>query len=345
MNALEYIYYAGYRLKTRGDLKNIKMLPLPVISIGNITTGGTGKTPAVIAVANEARRRGLHPCVLTRGYGGRLKGPVFVSEENYARDVGDEPLLIATRLHDVPVVKCQDRHAGGMFALENLEERPDLFIMDDGFQHRRLHRDMDVVLVSSINPFGGGKLLPSGRLREPLSELCRAGAFVITKSEPEEKGITVQVEEVVRGHNRSAPVFVSSHKPSRVYPGVSQHETAGQKDSSSRPLDWLMGRRVFAFCALAEPEAFIRSLEKAGAVVSGRAFFRDHHSYSSSDMKRISANAQASGSDWIMTTEKDIMKLRALDEPPRNCAALSIEFTVEPGFYDHIFSVARRPDA
>ena len=109
MNPLEYIYYAAYKFKTARDIKAQKRLPLPVICVGNITTGGTGKTPAVVAIADHARKIGLSPCILTRGYGGKMRGPMFVSEENYAADVGDEPLLTAALLHDVPIVKCPDR--------------------------------------------------------------------------------------------------------------------------------------------------------------------------------------------------------------------------------------------
>jgi tetraacyldisaccharide 4'-kinase len=334
LNLLERIYHAGYRYKTLGDLKRIKKLPLPVISVGNITTGGTGKTPAVIAIAEQARRRGLRPCILTRGYRGRLRGPVFVSEENYAADVGDEPLLIASRLHDVPVVKCPDRHEGGMFALDNLEDRPGLFIIDDGFQHRRLHRDLDVVLVSATNPFGGGRLLPLG-----------ADILVITKAETKDDDHIMRIEEDIRKYNPDARVFRSSHGPSGVLLGVFRHEKTGQGEGHYEPMDWLEGRRVYAFCAIAEPGSFVRSLEDAGAVVTGSRFFRDHHQFKPSEMESIAASAASSGANWIMATEKDIMRLRALMAPPRECAALSIEFRIHADFYDRIFEVAREADA
>jgi tetraacyldisaccharide 4'-kinase len=345
MNPLEYIYLWGYRYKTKRDLKRQKRLPLPVISVGNLTTGGTGKTPAVIAIAMEARSRGLRPCVLTRGYGGRLRGPVFVSEENYAGDVGDEPLMIASRLHDVPVVKCPDRHEGGMFALDNLEDRPGLFILDDGFQHRRLYRDMDVVLVSSLNPFGNGRLLPLGRLRGPLEELSRSGALVITKVGLNDEGLIGRIKENLRRYNPDAPLFISDHESSGVIPGLVKHEKSGQGGGSLEPLDWLSGRKVYAFCAIAEPDSFIRSLTEAGAVIAGSRFFRDHHKFRPSDMVSVLSTADSLGAHWIMTTEKDIMRLRALMEPPPNCAALSIGFRIEQGFYDHIFENARESDA
>lgn len=345
MNPLEYIYFAGYRVKSRGDLKRIRRLPLPVISVGNITTGGTGKTPAVIAIAKESRKRDLNPCILTRGYGGKLKGPLFVSEENYARDVGDEPLLIASSLRDVPVIKCPDRYEGGMFALDNLEDKPDIFILDDGFQHRKLHRDMDVVLVSGTDPFGGERLLPVGRLREPLAGLSRAGAFIITKTvhgNVDDKG---RIEETLREHNQHAPVFTSVHEPSGVRLGVTRHMTAGKRDEGFETLDWLRGRKVYALCAIADPGSFVRSLEQSGAIVAGKSFFRDHHKFSAIDMRTVSNSARSLGVSWILTTEKDIMRLRALKDAPENCASLSIDFRVRHGFYDHIFEIARGLDA
>jgi len=337
VNLFEKIYYKGYRYRTDRDLKEMKTLPLPVISVGNITTGGTGKTPAVIAIASEAKKRGLSPCVLTRGYRGRLRGPVFVSEENYASDMGDEPLLIASRLHDVPVVKCPDRYEGGMFALENLEDSPGLFILDDGFQHRRLRRDMDVVLINALDPFGGRRLLPFGRLREPLEELSRSGCIVITKASGTDDGMIEALTADIRKYNFDAPVHVSSHMSSHVMIGVSHHEKAVDVDAGMEPIEWLKGRKVFAFCAIAGPESFMRSLKEAGAIITGSKAFRDHHVFRHSDLKSITELARESGADWIMTTEKDIMRLRALKETPVNCASLGIEFHVDKGFFDYIF--------
>lgn len=345
MDPLELIYYAGYRLNTARDLGRQQRLAVPVLSVGNITTGGTGKTPAVIALAHEAQNRGLNPCVLTRGYGGRLRGPVFVSAENYARDVGDEPLLIAMRLQGVPIVKCPDRYEGGMFAIENLEQRPGLFILDDGFQHRKLYRDMDVVLVSALDPFGRRKMLPFGRLREPLDELVRSDVIVITKADLSDDEVTGQISRELRLYNSDAPVFVSSHGPSSVLLGAGHHESLTRGDSASASLDWLRGRRVFAFCAIAEPGAFLRSIKEAEGVVAGSMFFRDHHVFTRRDISEVMTAAATSGAEWIITTEKDIMRLRALDALPSNIAALAIDFRIHQKFYDYVFDNLRGPDA
>ncbi|MFC1549549.1 tetraacyldisaccharide 4'-kinase, partial [Nitrospirota bacterium] len=216
---------------------------------------------------------------------------------------------------------------------------------DDGFQHRRLHRDMDVVLVSSIEPFGKRRLLPLGRLREPLEGLSRSDVLVITKAEHRDNESFSQLKTDLYKYNPDAPLFVSSHESASVSLGLAQHNSAEQGGGFNEPVDWLKGRKVFAFCAIAQPESFILSLKQAGAVIVGTKFFRDHYRFRRPDMELVSASAVSSGAHWIMTTEKDIMRLRALMEPPRNCVALSIEFRVDEGFYDHIFEFARETDA
>ena len=156
MGPLEFLYYTGYKLKKSRDLKSRKRLPAKVISVGNITVGGTGKTPAVIAIARKAKEYGYLPCILTRGYRGSAKGPCFVSRGEGpllgVDEAGDEPVLMAERLTGVPIVKGSDRYEAGMFALDCLDSPSLLFILDDGFQHRALHRDVDVLLIDGMNP-------------------------------------------------------------------------------------------------------------------------------------------------------------------------------------------------
>lgn len=335
MNALERLYYMGYKYKTGRDVRKQKRLPLPVISVGNITTGGTGKTPAVVALAAEAARRGLRPCVLTRGYGGKLRGPIMVGSAHTAREVGDEPLLMAGLLHDTPVIKCADRYTGGMFALDTLESSPELFILDDGFQHRRVYRDIDIVLVSALSPFGGGRLLPMGRLREPLQELARASVFVITKSDAPGAHPRTEIEPVLHRHNPDAPVFLSTHAPGFVRPA--HPGGAGAIDDIS-----IRGESVYAFCAIAEPESFVGSLQAMGAHVAGHRFFRDHYEFTSADLEVVESAARDAGAHWIMTTEKDIMRLRGLGNIPPNCASLGIDFGIDRDFFDHILHTLER---
>lgn len=328
MGLFEFLYYLGYRAKTAYDLKRQRRLPARVISMGNITTGGTGKTPAAVALALEARRRGLKPCVLTRGYRGSLRGPVVIKPGMRAGEAGDEPLLMAGKLGDIPVVKCADRYEGGMFALAEIEPRPDLFILDDGFQHRRLYRDRDVLLINARDPFDNGKLLPMGLLREPLEAMGRADVVVITKARDIN---TKPIIETIRRHNRRAPVFGAVFRLSSVM------DASGEK----RPVGWLKGKDVYAFCGIGEPGSFRDSIAGAGAILKGMRAFEDHHRFTAEDVRKISNEAHVKGAPWIITTEKDIMRLRDIDVP-ENLLTLEIEFVAEGDFYEEVFKNGNR---
>ena len=333
---LELIYYLGYRINTAHDLSNLRKLQAKVIRVGNITTGGTGKTPLTIALASEARKRGFRPCVLTRGYGGKARGPFIVSSEMYVEDVGDEPMLMAERLEGIPVVKGADRYESGIFAHENLRDKPDLFILDDGFQHRRLHRDLDIVLINSRDPFQNRTLLPMGRLREPLGQLNRADVLVFTKCEKME--MPAALHDDVRNFNGSAPIYLSRHRVSFIR--NSCHDDL--------PADQLQRKKVLAFSGIGEPAAFVDTLERSGAEVVGQKVFRDHHRFDLPDMKRVQEQASIAQAQWIVTTEKDIMRLRHFKcNEFDNFHYVGIELEADNAFYDHVFEVIsrRRPDA
>ena len=326
-------------------MKKRKKLPFKTISIGNITVGGTGKTPAAIAVAEEAKRRGFSPIVLTRGYRGSARGPCFVTKKLTADEAGDEPLLMADRLRDVPVVKGGDRYKSGIFAIEELAggkgpgatdgmetpqfTGPVLFILDDGFQHWGLHRDKDIVLIDSGNPFGNGMLLPIGRLREPLASLSRADIIVLTKQEKSGGGPDIDnIIREIRRYNPEAPLFCAEHAP------VSLISLSGEKIS----LDRVSGKKIFGFCSVGSPESFKKTVESTGAGLAGFKAYRDHYSYSSRDILKIKEEAERCGADWIVTTQKDIIKIRGLD-PPGNILVLEIEFSADTGFFEEIFSL------
>lgn len=322
MGIFEIIYFAGYQAKRAFDSIGRKRLPARVIGIGNLTTGGTGKTPAAMAVAREARARGMRPCILTRGYRGKRKGPVVVTQDMDWREAGDEPVLMASRMGDIPVIKGANRYKSGMFAVLNLPTRPDVFILDDGYQHFRLHRDVNVLLVSALNPFDNGRLLPMGHLREPLREMKRADVVVITKARHD----TRDLEEVIRNHNKSAPVYTSQYEP------VSVRTLWGE----DHPLQWLRGREVFAFSGIAEPEGFHDTIMDAGANLRGNRAFGDHHQFTKQDIESVLKAARRAQAPWIITTEKDIMRLREF-MLPRNVVVLGAEFAVEKAFYDLVF--------
>jgi len=335
MGPLEFLYYSGYCIKKYNDQRKQKRLPGRVISVGNLTTGGTGKTPAVIAIAEEAKRSGYQPCVITRGYKGRARGPCFISRGEGAllgvEEAGDEAVLMAERLSGVPVVKCADRYRGGLFAISELSSRWPalghqlLFILDDGFQHWRLYRDVDILLIDGTNPFGNRRLIPSGILREPVRETKRADLIVITKASALGGAIQTLIDEI-RGYNPDAPIFSADHKP------------AGLRTLSGEvlPSDFISGRAVFGFCAIGNPLSFRDTLLRVGAGLKGFMSFRDHFEYNQQDIFRIDEAARKSGADWIVTTEKDIIKLKGI-ELPDNLLSLCIEFIVDRRFYEEIF--------
>lgn len=310
-------------------MKRQKTLLGKVISIGNITTGGTGKTPLVIALAEEALKRGLKPCILTRGYKGRLRGPCFVSKGEEALispfDAGDEPSLMAQRLKGVPIVKAVDRYEGGMFAIKELNpENQFLFILDDGFQHWRLKRDKDILLINSGEPFGGEKLLPVGCLREPLKELNRADIIVITNPELS-SGLSDIISEVKR-YNPSAPLFLAEHKPSYI----------GRVEGVTAPISWLNGKNVYAFCGIAYPHSFRTTLRKTGSLIKGFRSYRDHYRFKQHEIRLIEKEALRCNAEWIITTEKDIIRLRGI-KLPENLVFLGIELSASDGFYEEVF--------
>ncbi len=339
MGIPEFLYSVGLSAKKAYSLSRRKRLPCRVISIGNITVGGTGKTPAAIALAEEAKKRGFSPVILTRGYKGSAKGPCFVTRGEgpllSAGEAGDEPVLMAERLSGVPIVKGGNRYEAGMFALQDiipqlstLKSQP-LFILDDGFQHWKLYRDRDILLIDSENPFGNRMLLPLGQLREPIRAIERAHIVVLTKCQSpagfQRAGIKEVIDEIKR-YNAKAPVFLSGHSI----------VAAGFRSGEKISLERLRGSKVFGFCALANPRSFVNTIVSCGAVLSGMKTYRDHYRYTLPDMEKIKTESEKSGAEWIVTTEKDMVKIRDLDLP-ENIIIIGIEFSVNEGFYDAVF--------
>ena len=329
MGLLSALYNLGLTCRTFGykHFKKPGTLPVKVISIGNITLGGTGKTPAVIRLAEEAVKRGVKPCILTRGYKGKVKSTCFVSKGDGpvlgVDEAGDEAYLMAGKLKGVPVVKGSNRYEAGLFALNNLEIKPSLMILDDGFQHISLERDMDVVLIDGTKPFGNEKLFPEGRLREPLTALKRADFAIITKSDQAGKGALTDIKSILETINPDMPVFMSTHKPSALINIL----------GDTKELDYIADKKVFAFAGIANTEYFESTIKSCGAEIAGFHQYRDHYLYSNKDLDRL--NKEAAGLD-IITTEKDLVKLKDLNIPD-NIFALRIDFSVEQAFFDSIF--------
>ncbi len=272
-------------------------LPVPVISIGNLTFGGTGKTPTVISLVRELARRGRRPAVLTRGYRRQERRPYLLvgpdSEADAAR-VGDEALELASRLPGVPISVDADRVRGGK---EALRRGADVLVMDDGFQHRRLARDLDVVLVDAGDPWGGGHLPPTGRLREPVKNIRRADAVVITKLAASQSDHFDDLRESIGRVAPMLPVFGARLAPTRLL-----------TPDGRQPTDRLAGQRVVALAGLGRPSGFETALKEIGATVVERFFFRDHHRFRPADVERASECAARSDA-LLVTTAKDAVKL------------------------------------
>jgi len=302
--------YGWGLLRTRG-------LPFPVISVGNITLGGTGKTPATVNVAGILLKHGRKPVVLSRGYGRSDPSAILVVSDGIETVLdplsgGDEPVLIARRHPRVPVVVGADRYRTGMVAIERFH--PDVAILDDGFQHIRLKRDLNIVLIDAVDPFGSGRLFPAGILREPLTTLRRADIVLITKADRNEN--IVQLKETI-GQHTDAPIFTARYVPRDIV-DVATGET--------KPLDFLAGKLVFAFAGIARPDSFFSLLRTLGAVVSGSAVFPDHHSYTRSDLTALVSQAGEHTSAFLATTEKDGVRLNNM--APEGIWAVRIDLEV-----------------
>ena len=265
-----------------------RALNTPVISIGGITMGGTGKTPMAIWLAERLRARGLTPAILTRGYRRQTPHTEVVVPAGHAAPVeltGDEAQIFVRR-GTAHLGIDSDRYRVGRRVEDLLH--PDIFILDDGFQHRKLKRDVDLVLIDTLDPFGGGEVFPLGRLREPIRNLSRATAFVLTRAEPGKR--TDGIEAVLRAHNPKAPIFRSWVTASRWRGGI----PAG---------------RVAAFCGLANPNTFWRVLRDQGLAVETKWIFEDHHKYSCLEARRMAQQTQLAGLEFLLTTEKDYVNL------------------------------------
>ncbi len=293
-----------------------------VISVGNITLGGTGKTPLVALLARILQEREKRVAVLSRGYRRRGKGIKIVSDGkkilSNPQEAGDEPYLLARNLNTIPVIVGKDRVQAGRLATEKFAS--EILLLDDGFQYLKLKRDLDIVVIDAANPFGNGHLLPRGILREPLSSLKRAHLFCLTRVDQARK--LGELENRLNTVNPETPIVECIHRPCflRKLP-----------DGPQVGLERVSGRRVVAFSAVGNPEGFEQSLVGLGAQLVGRMRFKDHHRYSVKDLERIARLAQNSQAQMIVTTGKDSVNLLQSSISDIEMWSLEIEIQVVRG--------------
>ena len=306
LTALAPLYCAGlelYLLPYRLGVRRRHRLPCPVLCIGNLTTGGTGKTPMTQAVCRLLQTEGKRVVVLSRGYGGQNEyGCAVVSDGERlllnAKESGDEAYLLALTLSGIPVVVGKDRRVTGALAWERF--RPDVIVLDDGMQFWQLHRDLDIVLLNACEPFDNGWTFPRGLLREPPSHLRRAGIVVLTNAQRAGSAQITAVQSRVAKLAPGCPIFTADLVPTGL------RDLTGKIDY---PLSWLRGRSVAALSALGNPAAFEAMLEILGAGLTARFRFRDHKAIDDEALAQICLEAQGSGAEAILTTEKDAVKL------------------------------------
>ena len=290
----------GFVVETRiffykkGILKCTR-LPVPVISVGNITVGGTGKTPVVEYIARYLQAKGKKVAILSRGYAASIRQENNSSGKNICND---EYLLFKENIPDVPHLLNKDRIKGGLEAIKRFQA--ECLVLDDGFQHLRLARDLNIVIIDALNPFGHEQIIPRGMLREPLEGLKRADMIMLSHvdqcSRDKITVITNRLREIVR----HVPIVETVHKPICL-------ESA--KDATKVDIHCLRGKRVFVFCAIGNPVSFRKSIENLGAELAGFRVFPDHHVYTPSELQELNAAAQSMKPDAIVITQKDRVKI------------------------------------
>jgi tetraacyldisaccharide 4'-kinase len=320
----QWLYAGAHRLRAAWYAGRALRLPRPVVSIGNLHWGGTGKTPLVAAVAGHLHQRGRAVCILSRGYGRRGHRVALVSRgDGPLLDPaagGDEPVLLAGELPGVSVVVGADRHQAGVAALTRLRLNPDLFVLDDGFSHLALRRDLDLLVLPAADPLGGGRLWPGGRLREPLAAAARAHAVLITGA----GAAPAAVQAALRPHGFTGPAFAC--------PILTGRPLLHAADRAGGTVPLAAGSRVVLVSAIARPERFAAAVRELDFAVMGEMRFPDHHPFPPASLQRIAARVESSGADAALTTAKDRVKLLGRLAVP--LAELPIAAAPEPAFWE-----------
>jgi tetraacyldisaccharide 4'-kinase len=280
---------------------------IPVVSVGNLTVGGTGKTPAVAFLARWFRERQVRVAIVSRGYG---------ALEN---DRNDEAKELEEKLPDVPHLQNPDRIAAVQLAFEELDSQ--LVLLDDGFQHRRLARDLNILMLDALEPFGYGHLLPRGLLREPIRSLKRVDVIIVSRADQVSDQKLADLRTVLQRYAPKAAWVEAIHEPQAL------RNYAGEQAS----LDRLAGARVLAFCGLGNPRGFLQTLRQRSVNVVDQVLFPDHHPFQASDLERLAQLAHASKADMFVCTGKDLPKIGLTEWHGMPIWALDISLTIQAG--------------
>jgi tetraacyldisaccharide 4'-kinase len=299
-----------------------RRLDRPVVAIGNLTVGGTGKTPAVMLAVETLQELGHRPAVVSRGYGRRTDGVQVVADTAAIRlepeDAGDEPFLLARRLPGVPVVVGANRAEAAALAIRRFDATS--IVIDDGFQHRTLAKNLEIVMARAVRPWGNGRLLPAGPLREPLTALGRADLVVATGAASGQE--TAEVTRAVERHAPGVPVVPAVYVATECWDAHRMETVA---------LDDLAGARVLAFAGIGAPTGFARTVAEVGATALDVVTFGDHHWYSPADLAALVGRARALGADALVTTEKDWARLLRQRLPAMPLRVVSVRLELRGG--------------
>lgn len=341
LRIFSFIYGLGVRVKLglySCGIKKQHKLDCTVISLGNITVGGTGKTPTAQQLAMIIRDMGYKVVILNRGYRAGWKGDIGLVSDGKkifmsANEAGDEAYLLAKNLPGVPVVVGKDRAVTGEYAVKQL--KADVVILDDGYQHWKLARDLDIVLIDTLNVFGNNFLLPRGTLREPLANLERAHAYLLTKVDQSSHNARNNIRNILARYNCIAPVVESIHNP-RAFIEIEDWYKKGLRCTKIN-LEVVRGKRVMAFSAIGNPSSFEQTVADTGASAVEPVRFPDHHSYTMAEMQDVMQKAVDQGACALITTEKDAVKIPAEfihSDRPLPMYILSIELDFVDGMED-----------
>ncbi len=303
-------------------IKKSTRVDVPVISVGNLTAGGTGKTPTVAWLAKWFREREFRVAILSRGYAAGPDGR------------NDEAKELELILPDVPHLQSPDRVAIAKVAIEELEMQ--VLVLDDGFQHRRIQRDLEIVLLDAREPFGFGHLLPRGLLREPPRSLKRADVVIATRADQVDAQTLANIRSKVQRYNPKAAWLESRHRPKHLR----------NSEGETRDVGWLQGKRVFVACGIGSPDAFLHTVESLGAMIGDRAIFPDHHMFQVGDIQEIAHKASGvEGCDAILCTGKDLAKIDVPQLESIPVWSIDVEFEIlsgEPVLAEHLQEIVRQ---